>query len=61
MVARQKPSKPSLPRNCERGRTLQRATGPIPQGPGKAQLVGRSVSQETDLIELTPPSEGNGF
>src|SRR5207248_10983479 len=35
---------PALPRNCERGRNLREATG---RTAGKAQGVGRSVSQET--------------
>src|SRR5262249_61614204 len=35
---------PVLPRNCERGRNLREATG---RTAGKAQGVGRSVSQET--------------
>ena len=35
---------PVLPRNCERGRNLRKATG---RTAGKVQGVGRSVSQET--------------
>jgi hypothetical protein len=35
---------PALPRNCERGRNLRKATG---RTAGKEQGVGRSVSQET--------------
>ena len=35
---------PALPRNCERGRNLHKATG---RTAGKGQGVGRSVSQET--------------
>ena len=55
MVARQKPSKPSLPRNCERGRTLQVATG---SGSPRAWegAASRMIRESGDRSHCTNPA-----